>query len=77
MNPAEIQTLIESQVPDCTALVSSDDNVHFEAVVVSPAFAGKRQLQRHQMIYRAIGALMGGEIHALSIRALTPDEHDA
>jgi acid stress-induced BolA-like protein IbaG/YrbA len=75
MNPAEIQSLIEAHLPGCRAVVSSDDNVHYEAVIVSPAFAGKRPLQRHQMVYGALGARMGNEIHALSIRAYTPEEH--
>ena len=44
------------------------------AVGISAAFAGKRPLQRHQLVYAALGTLMGGEIHALSIDALTPDE---
>jgi hypothetical protein len=42
--------------------------------VVSEAFAGLRPLQRHQLVYRTLGARMGAEIHALSIRALTPAE---
>ena len=74
MTPADIKTLIEAHLPGSSATVRSDDNVHFEAVVVSEAFAGKRQIQRHQMVYRALGDRMGGEIHALSIEALTPDE---
>ena len=75
MNPADLKALIESSLPSCTAAVLSDDNVHYEAVVVSPAFEGKRPIQRHQMVYRTLGDLMGGKIHALSIRALTPAEH--
>jgi acid stress-induced BolA-like protein IbaG/YrbA len=74
MTPAEIEQLITAGMPDCQASVSSDDNTHFEAVVVSAEFAGKRPLQRHQMVYRTLGELMGGEIHALSIQALTPEE---
>lgn len=74
MNPAEIKALIESHLPGCTATVSSADNVHYEALIVSPAFAGKRPLQRHQMVYAALGERIGGQIHALSIRALTPEE---
>jgi acid stress-induced BolA-like protein IbaG/YrbA len=74
MNPAEIQALIEAHLAGCSAAVTSDDNVHYEAVIVSPAFAGKRPLQRHQMVYSALGTRMGNEIHALSIRALTPEE---
>jgi acid stress-induced BolA-like protein IbaG/YrbA len=76
MNPVEIQALIEAHLPGCTATVHSTDNVHYEAVIVSAAFAGKRPLQRHQMVYAALGQRMGGDIHALSIKALTPEEHD-
>jgi acid stress-induced BolA-like protein IbaG/YrbA len=74
MNPADIQALIEAHLPACSAIVRSDDNVHYEAVIVSPAFAGKRPLQRHQMVYGALGDRIGGDIHALSIKALTPEE---
>jgi acid stress-induced BolA-like protein IbaG/YrbA len=74
MSPAELKALIEAQLPGCSARVSSADNVHFEATVVSPAFAGRRPLQRHQMVYGALGDRMSGEIHALSIQALTPEE---
>ncbi len=74
MTPQQIQQLIEQGLPDARVEVLSDDNTHFEAVVVSPAFAGKRSLQRHQMVYRTLGEAMGREIHALSLKALTPDE---
>ena len=74
MSPAELQALLEAQLPGSSVRVSSADNVHFEAVVVSPAFAGQRRLQRHQLVYAALGGRMSGEIHALSIQALTPDE---
>jgi len=74
MTPEDIQAMLESHLPGCTAKVVSDDNTHFEATVVSSAFAGKRSLQRHQMVYAALGDKMGGDIHALSIQALTPEE---
>jgi acid stress-induced BolA-like protein IbaG/YrbA len=74
MTPQEIEKLIVAGLPGCTARVKSDDDTHFEAVIVSPDFEGKRPLQRHQMVYRTLGDAMGGEIHALSIEALTPDE---
>jgi acid stress-induced BolA-like protein IbaG/YrbA len=77
MTPADLKALIESRVPGATATVQSDDQVHYEAVVVSDAFAGRRRIERHQMVYRALGDLMGGEVHALSIRALTPAEQSA
>jgi stress-induced morphogen len=64
-------------MPGCSVHVKSDDVTHFEAVVISADFAGKRPLQRHQMVYRTLGEAMGGAIHALSINALTPDEQGA
>ena len=75
MNPDEIEKLIEANLPDCKAMVASDDNHHYEATVVCAGFAGKRALARHQMIYATLGDKMGGEIHALAIKALTPDEY--
>ena len=47
---------------------------HFAVTIVAPAFQGKNPVQRHQMIYRALGDMMKKEIHALSIQAFTPDE---
>jgi acid stress-induced BolA-like protein IbaG/YrbA len=74
MTPQEIEQLIQAGLPDAQVKVMSDDNTHFEAVVVSAGFAGKRALQRHQLVYQTLGTLMGNEIHALSIQAKTPDE---
>jgi len=48
--------------------------VHFEATVVSEAFRGKLPLARHRLVYATLGARMGGEIHALALRTLTPEE---
>lgn len=77
MTPQQIETLILAHLPETTATVESTDNVHFEALVVSPAFAGKRTLQRHRLIYGALGSHIGGDIHALSIQAFTPEEWGA
>ena len=74
MTPQEIEQLIKTGLPDADVTVMSYDDTHFEAVVIAAGFAGKRQLQRHQMVYKTLGDLMGGEIHALSILAKTPDE---
>lgn len=74
MDPEQIRALLEANLAGCQAQVSSDDNTHFEATVICAAFTGKRPLQRHQMVYRALGDRIGGDIHALSIRALTPEE---
>lgn len=74
MNSQEIAALIGQGLPAARIEVESDDDTHFAALVVSEAFEGLRPLQRHQLVYRALGDRMGGEIHALSIRALTPAE---
>lgn len=74
MDPAEIEKLIASGLPDATVKVVSGDNTHFQALVVSDDFAGKRPLARHQLVYACLGSLVGNEVHALSITALTPDE---
>lgn len=49
---------------------------HFAVRVVSSAFAGHNRVERHRMVYAALGELMQTEVHALSISALTPDETD-
>jgi acid stress-induced BolA-like protein IbaG/YrbA len=60
---------------DCTHLEVEGDGQHFNAVIVSSAFAGKRPIQRHQLVYAALGDKMREEIHALSMKTLTPDEY--
>ena len=53
------------------------DGQHFQALVVSAQFAGKSRVQRHQLVYAALGGRMREEIHALSLRTLTPEEWHA
>ncbi len=60
---------------ECTHLEVEGDGQHFQAVIVSPAFIGKRLIQRHQIVYAALGDRMREEIHALSMKTLTPDEY--
>jgi acid stress-induced BolA-like protein IbaG/YrbA len=74
MNAAEVQSLIEQGLPGAQVRVASDDDTHFEATIVAAQFAGKRMIQRHQLVYAALGPRMGREIHALSMQALTPEE---
>jgi acid stress-induced BolA-like protein IbaG/YrbA len=62
---------------ECTHLEVEGDGQHFTAVIVSPAFAGKRPIARHQLVYAALGDRMREEIHALSMKTLTPDEYKA
>ena len=77
MDTQTITDLIQQGLPDAVVDVQGDDGVHFEALVVSPAFAGKLPLARHRMVYATLGALMGREIHALALNTKTPDEHAA
>ncbi|HZF17295.1 MAG TPA: BolA/IbaG family iron-sulfur metabolism protein [Steroidobacteraceae bacterium] len=74
MKPEEIAALIRSQLPSAEARVASPDEVHFEAVVIASEFAGKRTLERHRLVYSALGGRMGREIHALALQVFTPEE---
>jgi acid stress-induced BolA-like protein IbaG/YrbA len=74
MTPQQIEELIRKALPRAQVEVRSDDNTHFAARLVGPEFDGLRLLARHQLVYRALGASMGGEIHALTIEAYTPQE---
>ena len=75
MNSDDIKVLIEASIADAVVNVSSDDNVHFEAIVISQGFQEKSLVQRHQMVYRSLGDKMQSEIHALSLTTLTPKEN--
>ena len=74
MTARQVEALIQQGLPDARVRVRSEDNVHFEALVISSQFGGMRPLQRHQRVYQALGALMGAEIHALALTTLTPEE---
>ena len=58
----------------CDSIEVEGDGHHFEAVIVSGEFSGKSRIERHQRVYSALGDRMAGEIHALSMRTLTPEE---
>jgi acid stress-induced BolA-like protein IbaG/YrbA len=77
MHPEKVAELIRAGLPGAQVLVQSDDQTHFTARIVAPQFAGQRAIARHQMVYRTLGPLVGREIHALSIEALTPEEAGA
>jgi len=74
MDAERIQALIEGGLPGARADVHGDDGVHFEATVVAEQFAGKLPLARHRLVYATLGDLMGGAIHALALKTLTPQE---
>ncbi|HXU42628.1 MAG TPA: BolA family protein [Burkholderiales bacterium] len=73
VTPESVKAGIESGLA-CEHLEVAGDGQHFQALVVSPAFAGKSRVQRHQLVYAALGERMREEIHALSMRTLTPEE---
>jgi acid stress-induced BolA-like protein IbaG/YrbA len=71
MQASELEALIKAGLPDAEVIVRGEGD-HFEAVVVSPEFAGRTRVQQHRLVYAALGDRMGGEIHALALRTLTP-----
>jgi len=73
VTPESVQQGIEAGLA-CAHVEVLGDGQHFQAVIVSDAFAGKSRIQRHQLVYAALGERMREEIHALSMRTLTPDE---
>ncbi len=75
MDSTTIEQLIRAGLPDAKVSVSGADGVHFEAHIISSAFAGKSTLQRHRMVYAALGEFMGREIHALGLRTDLPDKN--
>ena len=72
LSAAQLESYITQNL-DCSYIkVLGDDGTHFEAVIVSPAFEGKRMIQQHQLVYAALGDRMRAEIHALSMKTYTP-----
>jgi|SRR5579871_3921740 len=71
--PATLEQYLRQGMP-CEHLEVAGDGHHFEAIIVSAEFRGKTRVQRHQVVYRALGQRMQSEIHALSMQTLTPEE---
>jgi acid stress-induced BolA-like protein IbaG/YrbA len=76
VTPESIKLGIEAGFA-CERVEVVGDGQHFQALVVAAGFAGKSRVQRHQMVYGALGERMREEIHALSMRTLTPEEFRA
>lgn len=72
--PDEIKNWIEQGLPHSQVMVKGDGH-HFEAVVINDAFHGKNLLARHRMVYAALGTKMQSQIHALSLKTYTSNEH--
>jgi acid stress-induced BolA-like protein IbaG/YrbA len=71
--PEQIESYIKQGIA-CTHINVEGDGQHFFATIVSSEFEGKRLIQRHQLVYGAMGDRMKAEVHALSIKAFTPEE---
>jgi acid stress-induced BolA-like protein IbaG/YrbA len=71
--PEQIESYIKEGIT-CTYINVEGDGQHFFATIVSSEFEGKRLIQRHQLVYGAMGDRMKAEVHALSIKAFTPEE---
>ena len=76
VTPESIEASIRDAI-DCVELAVRGDGHHFEALIVSAAFAGLSRVRRHQLVYAALGDRMRDEIHALSMTTLTPAERAA
>ncbi|MEP6608300.1 MAG: BolA/IbaG family iron-sulfur metabolism protein [Burkholderiaceae bacterium] len=74
--PEDIERYIASSL-SCELVEVAGDGRHFQALIVSVAFEGQTRVARHQQVYRALGDRMRHEIHALSMRTLTPAEYAA
>jgi acid stress-induced BolA-like protein IbaG/YrbA len=69
----QVKYYIQQGLPCDYVAVQGNDGQHFEALIVSPEFIGKRTVQQHQLVYKALGDKMREEIHALSMRTFTPE----
>ena len=77
MTAEELQSIITEGLA-CTHCELEGDGRHWQAVIVSDAFEGKRAIQRHQMVYATLGArIQRDEVHALSMKTLTSAEWKA
>lgn len=73
VTPEQLKTWIEAGFDSASVTVDGDGH-HFEAVIVAAEFEGKSRIQRHQLVYAALGDKMKAEVHALSMKTLTPSE---
>jgi len=78
MDPEDVAALVESELPDAEATVGRprgvEDDDHLALEVVSPAFEGESVLDRHELVYDALGEHMTTDIHAVELTTQTPEE---
>jgi stress-induced morphogen len=77
MDAEDVEQLIESELPDATATVTTprdpDDDSHYAVDVVSPAFEGESLVDQHQLVHDALGEHLTREIHAIELTTSTPE----
>jgi len=73
VTPEQLKSWIETGFNEAQITVEGDGH-HFEAVIIANEFEGKSRIQRHQLVYAALGDKMKAEVHALSMKTLTESE---
>lgn len=80
IEPSDVEARLRAGIPGLRHVALRDltgTRDHYEAVLVAAEFDGKSKVARHQVVYRALGELMAGPIHALTMRTLSPTEYAA
>jgi stress-induced morphogen len=78
IEPSEIEKILRAAFPDATVLEIEDltgSKDHYQATIVSGLFTGLTRVAQHQAVYRALGDLMKGPIHALALNTYAPDAY--
>lgn len=75
MEASEIEALIREGIPDAKVIIEDTrgDGDHYSALVISEAFRGKSRVAQHQMVFAAMQGKMGGQLHAMALQTVTPD----
>ena len=78
MPAADIEAMIKESFPDAKIEIRdlAGDGDHYAATVVSAAFAGLPKVRQHQLVYKALGGRMGGELHALALETSAPSSEE-
>ena len=75
MQPEDVKALIEAGLPGAEVVAKSDDGSHFDVIVISADFEGKTRVKRELTVNAFMfDKITSGEIHAINIKAYTPDE---
>lgn len=78
IEPTELEAILRAAFPDASVLTLQDltgTKDHYQATIVAPAFEGLSRIKQHQAVYRALGDLMKGPVHALALNTAAPSAH--